>query len=60
MKFVISRVGANRIITGSDDGFGMGYEQPVACVGSSLSSDERQMIPGRTAAKVLKLIAPGF
>jgi len=56
MEFVISMVGADRVMIGSDYGFDMGYEQPVGFVKElNLSSNERQMILGRTAAKLLKL-----
>ena len=56
MEFVISMVGADRVMIGSDYGFDMGYEQPVGFVKElNLSPDARQMIRGRTAAKVLKL-----
>ena len=56
MEFVISMVGADRVMIGSDYCFDMGYEQPVGFVEElNLSSEERKMILGTTAAKLLKL-----
>ena len=49
MEFVISMVGADRVMVGSDYCYDMGYEQ------LDLTSDQRRMILGGTAAKVLKL-----
>jgi aminocarboxymuconate-semialdehyde decarboxylase len=56
MQFVISMVGADRVVTGSDYCFDMAYEQPVAFVDSlDLAPEQRNMILGGTAAKLLKL-----
>src|SRR5262245_17694350 len=56
MEFVISMVGADRVMIGSDFCFDMGYEQPVGFVEElNLSAAERNMILGTTAAKLLKL-----
>jgi aminocarboxymuconate-semialdehyde decarboxylase len=56
MEFVISMVGADRVMVGSDYCFDMGLEQPVQFVeGLSLTGAERAMILGGTAARVLKL-----
>ena len=58
MEFVISMVGADRVMIGSDYCFDMGYEQPIKFVDQlSLSPEQRKMILGTTAAKVLKLAA---
>jgi aminocarboxymuconate-semialdehyde decarboxylase len=56
MEFVISMVGADRIMIGSDYCFDMGYEQPIAFVDQlNLSPEQRKQILGGNAAKVLKL-----
>ena len=56
MEFVISMVGADRVMIGSDYCFDMGYEQPVGFVDQlNLSPEQRRMILGSNAAKVLKL-----
>src|SRR5262249_57563091 len=56
MEFVISMGGADRVMIRSDYCFNMGYEQPVGFVEElNLSSEERKMILGTTAAKLLKL-----
>ena len=56
MEFVISTVGADRVMIGSDYCFDMGLQQPVKFVEElSLTSAERDMIMGGTAAKLLKL-----
>ena len=58
MEFVISMVGADRVMIGSDYCFDMGYEQPIKFVDQlNLSPEERKMILGATAAKILKLAA---
>ena len=58
MEFVISMVGADRVMLGSDYCFDMGYEQPIGFLDQlSLSPEQRKMILGTTAAKVLKLAA---
>jgi aminocarboxymuconate-semialdehyde decarboxylase len=58
MEFVISMVGADRVMLGSDYCFDMGYEQPIGFLDQlSLSPEQRKMILGSTAAKVLKLAA---
>jgi aminocarboxymuconate-semialdehyde decarboxylase len=58
MEFVISLVGADRIMIGSDYCFDMGYERPVQVVEElGLSGEQKQMILGGTAAKILKLQA---
>jgi len=58
MEFVISMVGADRVMIGSDYCFDMGYEQPIRFLDQlSLSPEQRKMILGTTAAKVLKLAA---
>ncbi len=50
-------VGADRLVLGSDYCFDMGLDDPVATVDSiaGLSDDEREMIIGRTPAKLLGL-----
>ena len=56
MEFVISTVGAERVMLGSDYCFDMGYERPVQFLEQiNLSSVQRKMILGGTAAKLLKL-----
>jgi aminocarboxymuconate-semialdehyde decarboxylase len=56
MEFVISTVGAERVMLGSDYCFEMGYERPVQFLEQiNLSSAQREMILGGTAAKLLKL-----
>jgi aminocarboxymuconate-semialdehyde decarboxylase len=58
MEFVISQVGADRIMLGSDYCYDMGYTQPVQFVDQlNLSPDDRRMILGGTAARLLKLAA---
>ncbi|MFI5057325.1 MAG: amidohydrolase family protein [Candidatus Acidiferrales bacterium] len=56
MEFVISTVGAERVMLGSDYCFDMGYERPVQFLEQiNLSNAQRKMILGGTAAKLLKL-----
>ena len=56
MDFFISQVGADRIMLGSDYCFPIGYERPVEAVEElRLSSEQRKMILGGTAAKLLKI-----
>ena len=56
MEFVISMVGADRIMLGSDYCFDMGYEQPVGFLDQlDLSPADRKLILGQTAARLLKL-----
>ncbi len=56
MEFVISQVGVERIMMGSDYCFPVGYDRPVEVVEDlRLSSDQRKMILGGTAAKLLKI-----
>lgn len=56
MQFIIQEVGVERIVLGSDYCFGMGYKRPVQFVERlELSSAQRKMILGGTAAKILKL-----
>jgi len=56
MEFVISTVGAERVMLGSDYCFDMGYERPVQFLEQiNLSTAQRKMILGGTAAKLLKL-----
>jgi aminocarboxymuconate-semialdehyde decarboxylase len=51
-------VGADRVMIGSDYCFDMGYVQPIKFVDQlSLDPEQRKMILGSTAAKVLKLAA---
>jgi aminocarboxymuconate-semialdehyde decarboxylase len=58
MEFVISMVGADRVMIGSDYCFDMGYEQPIKFLDQlSLSPEQRKQILGANAAKVLKLAA---
>lgn len=56
MEFVISTVGAERVMLGSDYCFDMGYERPVQFLEQiNLTSAQRKMILGGTAARLLKL-----
>jgi len=56
MDFVISQVGADRIMIGSDYCYDMGYERPVQVVEElGLAVEDKKMILGGTAAKLLKL-----
>jgi aminocarboxymuconate-semialdehyde decarboxylase len=56
MEFVISQVGVDRIMIGSDYCFDMGYERPVQVVEElGLGNPEKQMILGGNAARILKL-----
>ena len=56
MEFVISQIGADRVMIGSDYCFDMGYERPLALIEElRLSTAQRNMILGGTAAKLLKL-----
>jgi aminocarboxymuconate-semialdehyde decarboxylase len=56
MEFVISTVGAERVMIGSDYCFDMGYERPIQFLEQiNLTSAQRKMILGGTAAKLLKL-----
>ena len=56
MEFVISEVGAERIMIGSDYCLDMGYEQPVHFLDQlNITSAQRKMISGENAARLLKL-----
>lgn len=56
MEFIISQVGVERVMMGSDYCFGVGYDRPVEVVEElRLTSDQRKMILGGTAAKILKI-----
>ena len=56
MEFIISQVGVDRIMMGSDYCFPVGYDRPVQIVEElRLNSDQRKMILGGTAAKILKI-----
>jgi len=56
MEFIISLVGIERIMMGSDYCFVVGYDRPVENVEElHLSADQRKMILGGTAAKILKI-----
>jgi aminocarboxymuconate-semialdehyde decarboxylase len=56
MEYIISQVGVERIMLGSDYCFPVGYERPVEVVEElRLNSDQRKMILGGTAAKLLKI-----
>jgi aminocarboxymuconate-semialdehyde decarboxylase len=55
-EYVISQVGVDRIMLGSDYCFEVGYDHPVQVVDElRLNSEQRKMILGGTAAKILKL-----
>jgi aminocarboxymuconate-semialdehyde decarboxylase len=56
MEFVIKEAGAERVMTGSDYCFAMGYDRPVQFLEQvDLTSAQRQMILGGNAARLLKL-----
>jgi aminocarboxymuconate-semialdehyde decarboxylase len=56
MQFVIKQVGVERIMTGSDYCFAMGYDRPVQFVEQlDLPPQQRTMILGGNAARILKL-----
>jgi aminocarboxymuconate-semialdehyde decarboxylase len=56
MEYIISQVGVDRIMLGSDYCFEVGYDHPVQVVEElRLSSEQRKMILGGTAAKILKI-----
>ena len=56
MEFVIREVGAERVMIGSDYCFDMGYDRPLDFLQQiNLSSAQRKMILGGTAARILKL-----
>jgi aminocarboxymuconate-semialdehyde decarboxylase len=56
MEFIISQVGVDRIMLGSDYCFPVGYDRPVEVVEDlHLTADQRKMILGGTAAKILKI-----
>lgn len=58
LEFVISQVGVDRVLLGSDYCFDMGYERPVEVIDElGLRADEKALIKGGTAAKLLKLSA---
>jgi aminocarboxymuconate-semialdehyde decarboxylase len=54
---LVRQVGADRVILGSDYCFDMGLDDPVGAVArlSELSQDERDLILGKTAAKLLRI-----
>lgn len=56
MQFIIQEVGVDRILLGSDYCFDMGYDRPVQFVNQlELSSAQRRMVLGGSAARILKL-----
>jgi aminocarboxymuconate-semialdehyde decarboxylase len=56
MEFVIREVGAEHVMMGSDYCYQMGYERPIQFLEQlDLTSAQRAMILGGTAAKLLKL-----
>jgi aminocarboxymuconate-semialdehyde decarboxylase len=56
MEYIISQVGVERIMMGSDYCFPVGYDRPVEVVEElRLNSEQRKMILGGTAAKILKI-----
>jgi aminocarboxymuconate-semialdehyde decarboxylase len=56
LRYVIAQVGADRVMLGSDYCFDMGHERPVEVVAElGLAPDERNLILGGTAARLLKI-----
>jgi aminocarboxymuconate-semialdehyde decarboxylase len=56
LNFIISQVGADRVLLGSDYCFDMGCARPLAVLDELKISDaDRKLITGETAAKLLKI-----
>ena len=57
LGFLVDRVGADRVMLGSDYCFDMGYERPVEVVTShaALSETDKALILGGNAARLLRL-----
>lgn len=56
MEYVISQVGVDRVMMGSDYCFPIGYTRPIEAVEElRLNGEQRRMILGGTAARVLKI-----
>jgi aminocarboxymuconate-semialdehyde decarboxylase len=56
MEYIISQVGVERLMLGSDYCFPVGYERPVGVIEElHLTSEQRKLILGETAAKILKI-----
>ena len=56
LNFIISQVGADRVMIGSDYCFDMGYERPLAMLDELKISDaDKKLIAGETAARILKI-----
>jgi len=56
LEYVISQVGADRIMLGSDYCYEVGYDQPVQVVEQlRLSTEQRKMILSGTAARILRI-----
>lgn len=56
LKFLISEVGAERVMLGSDYCYDMGYDQPVQFIEQAgLSAAQRNLILGGNAGRMLKL-----
>jgi aminocarboxymuconate-semialdehyde decarboxylase len=56
MEFVIREVGAERVMIGSDYCYDMGYDRPMEFIEQlNLTSEQRKMIVGGNAARILKL-----
>jgi aminocarboxymuconate-semialdehyde decarboxylase len=56
MEFVISEVGVDRVMIGTDYWAPLGYDRPVEFVDQlNLTTTQRNLILGGTAAKILKL-----
>ena len=57
LEFLVDKVGADRILMGSDFPFDMGLDSPAAWVdgATNLSANEKDMILGANAVRVLGL-----
>ena len=56
MEYVISQVGVDRVMMGSDYCFPIGYTRPVEAVEElRLNSEQRKMVLGGTAARILRI-----
>lgn len=56
LRWLITQVGIDRIVLGSDCTFDMGYERPLVILDAlGLAPEERDMVVEGTAARILHL-----
>lgn len=57
LKALVDRVGADHVLLGTDYPFDMGERDPIGHIGqlAGLTDDERSLMTGRTAARLLRL-----